>query len=173
MVAVEDPRPPGGGARELDRALNGLGARVGEDHPLYARVCPLHQFLGQHAGKEGAVHLHQVRQVGVERIVQRLHDGGMAAAEGEHPEARQEVQVALPLFVDEVAALPPHVEPVELNGAEHPAELRVDVLGMEGEILALVLVQHLVQVKGHAGCSKRPSPLVGRLRLVGPVYTTG
>ena len=97
VVAVEDAGPLGGGAGELDRALDRLGARVGEEDPLDAGVRPLDQLFGQDAGQEGAVHLHEVGQVGVERVVERLHDGRMAPAEGEDAEAGEEVEVPITL----------------------------------------------------------------------------
>ena len=108
------------------------------------------QLLGQDAGQEGAVHLHEVREIGVEGVVQRLDDGRMAPTEGEDPEPGQKVEVTVPCVVDEIAALALDVEAVELESAEHPGQLGVDVLGVEGEVLALALVQHLLQIKGHA-----------------------
>ena len=115
--------------------LDGLGAGVGEEDPLDPGVRPGHELLGQDAGQQGAVHLHEVGQVGVEGVVQGLDDGRVAAAEGEHAEPGQEVEVAVALVVDEIAALALDVEAVELERAEHPGHLGVDVLGMEGEVL--------------------------------------
>ena len=154
VVAVEDARPLRRGADELDRTLDRLGARVGEEDPLDAGMGPLDQLLGQDAGQERTVHLHEVGQVGVERVVQRLDDGRVAPAQGEHPEAGEEVEVPLPLVVDEVAALALLEEAAELDGAEDPRQLRVDVLRMEAEILALAILQHLLQFKGHAAGSR-------------------
>ena len=154
VVAVEDARALRGGPGELDGALDRLGPGVGEEHPLDPRVRPGHQLLGQDAREQGAVHLHEVGQVGVEGVVERTNDRWMAPSEGEHPEAGQEVEVAIPLVVDEVAALALLVEPVELDLAEDPGELGVDVLRVEGEVLTLALVQHLLQIKGHAEGSR-------------------
>ncbi len=75
---------------------------------------------------------------------------GMTPAEGEDAEPGEEVEVALPLVVDEVAALALLEEAVELDGAEDTRQLRVDVLRMEAEVLALPILQHLLQFKGHA-----------------------
>ena len=94
-------------------------------------VGPLDQLLGQEPGQERAVHLHEVGQVGVERVVERLDDAGWPRPEGEDPEAGEEVEVALPFVVDEVAALAPLEEAVELDGAEDTRQLRVDVLRVE------------------------------------------
>ena len=71
-------------------------------------------------GSRAAVHLHEVGQVGVEGVVQRPNDGRMAPPEGEDAEAGQEVEVPVPLVVDEVAALPLLVEAVELDRARGP-----------------------------------------------------
>jgi hypothetical protein len=99
------------------------------------------------AREEGAVHLHEVREVGVESGVERLHDGGMPPAQGEDPQPGQEIEVSVPFVVDEMATLAPDVEAVELENAEHPGQLGIDVLGVEGEVLALAFVQHLLEIK--------------------------
>ena len=165
VVAVEDAGPLRGGPGELDRALDGLGARVGEDDPLDSGVRAGHQLLGQDAREERTVHLHEVREVGVEGVVQRLDDGRVPPAEGEDAEAGQKVQVSVPFVVDEVTTLALDVEAVELQGSQHPGQLRVHVLGVEGEVLALTLVQHLLQIKRHAVGSRGRAP-GGRDRLV-------
>jgi hypothetical protein len=87
----------------------------------------------------------------------------MAPPEGEHTEPGQKVQVAVPFVVDEVAALALDLEAVELDLSQHPGQLRVDVLRVEGEILARALVQHLLQIKGHAMGSRSNS---GRWRQI-------
>ena len=150
VVAVEDAGPLRGGPGEFDRALDRLCARVGEEDPLDSRVRAGHELLGQDAGQERAVHLHEVREVGVEGVVQRLHDRRMPRPEGEDAEPGQEVEVPVPFVVDEVATLTLVVEAVELEGAQHPGQLGIDVLGVESEVLALAFVQHLIQIKGHA-----------------------
>ena len=76
VVGVDDPGPTGGVPGELDGRLDGLGPRVGEEHPLDAVMAAGHQRLGQEAGQQGAVHLDQVGQVGVDGLVQRLLDPG-------------------------------------------------------------------------------------------------
>src|ERR1700733_5693894 len=99
--------------------------------------------------------------------MQRLNDCWMAPPEREHAEAGQEVQIPVPLVVNEVAALPLHVETIELDLTENPRELRVDVPRVEGEVLAPALVQHLLQIKGHAVGSR--GSLSGRWRQVSGV----
>ena len=78
-------------------ALDRLGARVGEEHPLDPGMRPGDELLGQHAREQGTVHLHQVGQVGIERVVERLDDGRMAPPEGEDAEPREEVEIAVSL----------------------------------------------------------------------------
>ena len=120
VVAIEDAGALRGRPGELDGALDCLCSGVGEEHPLDPRVRPGDQLLGQDAREEGAVHLHEVGQVGIERVVQRTNDCWMAPSEGEHPEAGEEVQVPVPLVVDEVAAFALLVEAIELDLAEDP-----------------------------------------------------
>src|ERR1700733_14530232 len=99
--------------------------------------------------------------------MQRLNDCWMAPPEREHAEAGQEVEIPVPLVVDEVAALPLHVEPIELDLTENPGELGVDVLRVEREVLSSPLFQHLLQIKGHAAGSR--GSLSGRWRQVSGV----
>ena len=79
----------------LIAALDRLGAGVGEEDPLDARMSAGDQRLGQEAGQQGAVHLHQVGQVGIDRLVERLFDGRVGPAQREHAEAGQQVEVTL------------------------------------------------------------------------------
>jgi hypothetical protein len=141
MVAVEDPGAPGGVAGELDGRLDRLGPRIGEDDPLDAGMGPGHEFLGQQAGKQGAVQLGQVGKVGVERLVQRVLDAGVAPAQREHAEAGQQVQVPIAMIVDEHGALAAQVEPVEADGLQHLGHLGVHELGVELEVLTSMLLE--------------------------------
>jgi hypothetical protein len=106
----------GVGAGELDGSLNGLGSRVAEEHALDLGGTALDELLGQESGQQRAVHLHHVRQVRVDCLMQGVFDGGVAASEREDPESAQEVKVALARLVVEVAAFGAHVEPVHTEG---------------------------------------------------------
>ena len=169
VVAVDDPVALGGGPGELDGRLDGLGPRVGEEGALDAGVRPFHQRLGQEPGQQGAVHLDQVGQIGVEGLVDGPRHGGMGTAEGEDAEPGQEVEIAPALGVVEIAALAPHVVAVEPDRLEHPAHLRVHVLRLEGEVLPLAGAQNFGEVEGHQqapGCATR-------LRISGPHRRSG
>jgi hypothetical protein len=47
----------------------------------------------EQTGERWTIHLHQIRESAVDRILQRLLDRGMASAECEHPESGEEVEV--------------------------------------------------------------------------------
>ena len=137
MVGEEDAVAARGGPGELDRRLDGLGPRVAEVHPLDPRVAAFGQGLGQQARVEGAVDLGHGGEVEVDGVVQRLLDHGVAAPEGEDPEAAEHVEHASALVVVEVAALAPHVGPVEAERGQHPWKLGVQVGGVQLELPAL------------------------------------
>ena len=79
MRAVNDARPAGGAARELDRGFDGFGAGIGKKH-LVQIWDMLEQPFGQHAGKRGDVELHEIRQIGIEHAFQRMAQRRMVAA---------------------------------------------------------------------------------------------
>ena len=62
MLAIDDLGPPGGGAGELDRCLDRLGAGVAEEHFVEVRQAR-QQPLGQQARQQRDVHLHEARQI--------------------------------------------------------------------------------------------------------------
>ena len=96
---------------------------------------PGYQLLGQQARQQGAVHLHHVGQVQVDRLVQGCLDAGMAAAEGVNPESGQEVEVALPGCVVEVTAFAADVLSIEPDGLKRPGELAVQEPLVQREVL--------------------------------------
>ncbi len=65
MVAIDDARPAGRRAGELDRRLGRLGAGIGEEN-LVEIGHERQQSLGQHARQRRNIHLHQIGQFGVE-----------------------------------------------------------------------------------------------------------
>ena len=116
---------------------------------LDARVRPGDELLGQQARQQGAVHLDHVRQVEVERLVQRGLDRRVAAAEGVDAESGQEVEVALPGVVVEVAALAADVVTVEAERPERPGELGVHVPLVQGEVLPGPVRERPGNIEGH------------------------
>ena len=64
-----------------------------------------HQLLGEQPRQQRAVHLHHVRQVEVDGLVQRRLERRVAAAERVNPEAGKEIEVALALGVDRGSSL--------------------------------------------------------------------
>ena len=93
-------------ARELDRALVGLGAGVGEEHATAAaeqRVEPLGD-PGLHVVVIEVRHVQQRARL----IGDRVGDLGMRVTERRDREAREEVEVALALAVPEHRALTAH-----------------------------------------------------------------
>ena len=112
-------------------------------------MATLQHLAREHSGQERRVHLDEVRQVGVDRLVERLLQRRVAPAEGEHPEPGEEVEIAATFVVVEVGALGARVEAVEADRTENPHELGVDVPAVELEVLSLVACQHLIQIETH------------------------
>ncbi len=102
VVGVEDPRATCGLPGELDGRLDGLGTRVAEEHPVDVVPAPLHELFGQESRQESAVHLDHVREVKVDGLVERRLEGRMATPERVDTESREEVEISVPLRVEEV-----------------------------------------------------------------------
>ena len=77
----------------------------------------------------------------------------MRPAECEDAEATQEVEGSAALLIDQVAAFAADVEAIEPEGLEDPRQLWVEVLAMDGELLALVLAEHSSQIERHGAPS--------------------
>ena len=88
MRAVNDAGPAGGAARELDRGLDGFGARIGEEH-LVQIWDMFQQSFGEHAGERGDVELHKIWQVGVEHALQGMAQRRMIAANRKNAKSAQ------------------------------------------------------------------------------------
>ena len=73
--------------------------------------------------------------------MQRVLDHRMAAAQGEHPEAREEVEIPVTLVIDQVGALASHIVPVEPQGGQYLDQLGVHESGVEVETLTLMVLQ--------------------------------
>ena len=106
-----------------------------------------HQLLGQDPGQEGAVHLHHVRQVEIDGLVQCRLERRMASTEGVDAESGEEVEIPLALGVEEVAALAPDVEAIEPDRLEHPAQLVIQVLLMERVVLPVPLPEQFANIE--------------------------
>ena len=76
--------------------------------------------------------------------MQRVLDHRVGAPEGEDAEATEHVEVAIVLVVEEVAALAALVETVEAERRDDLGELRVEVLGVQGEVVAVSLFHQLL-----------------------------
>ena len=119
---------------------------------------PRDERLGEDSGEQRAVHLDHVRQVEVDRLVQRLLDRRVRAAERVDAEAGEQVEVFGPICVVEVAALAAHVEAVEADRLQHLRHQRVHVGAVKLEVLALAICQSTLQVERQpASFSDAPS----------------
>ena len=126
MTAIDEPRPAGGCAGELDGGFDRFGAGIGEEH-LLAIGNPRQQPLGKHAGERRHVHLHEIGQVGIEHALEHVAHRRMIAADREHAPPAQQVEVFRPVPVVEVLAAPRAKSDVIADGLEHPHHLLVEV----------------------------------------------
>ncbi len=148
LVAVEDARPAGGHAGELDGRLHRLGAGIAEKGALHARQAG-QQLLRQDAGQQRDVELHQPRQLCVQHLAQGRGHRGVVASQGEDAEAAQQVEVAAARHVVEVRALAAREVDVVAQSLQHAHQLRVQVLLVQGVLLALALGQDRGKIEGH------------------------
>ena len=96
-----------------------------------------HQLLGQQPGQERAVHLHHVRQVEVDRLVEGGLERGVAPSEGVDAESGEEIEIAFTLGVEEVRPFAPDVEVIEADRLEYPRQLVVQVLVVQFVVFAM------------------------------------
>ncbi len=127
VVGEQDSRATGRAAGELEHRLDRLGSAVREEASVPVVGHAGDERFGEQPRERWAVHLHEVRQVGVHRILERLLDHGMAPAEGEHAEPGEEVEVRVAGAVEEIRALGPGPLAVEAGRAQHTRHLRVEV----------------------------------------------
>ena len=140
VAAIHDAAAPGRGARELDRRLDRLRAGIGEEHLVEMRH-EREQPLGQNAGERRDVHLHEIRQVGVEHALQRRANRRMIAADREHAEAAQQVEIAVALAVVEVLAASLAKADIIADRPQHPDHLLVEAAAMQAEALGFVALE--------------------------------
>jgi hypothetical protein len=150
VIAVHEARTTRVVARELDRRLDGLGARVGEEHLVETARRGREQPLGEDPRERRDVHLHEARQLALEHLAQRGDERRVVAADREHAEARQQVEILLALVVVEIGTVRAHVVAVEADRLEHAHVLRVQVALVEIELLALALANQLQDALGHS-----------------------
>src|ERR1043166_8831696 len=150
MAAIGDAGAAGRGARELDGGLDRLRARIGEEDLVEMRH-QVEQPVGQDAGERRDVHLHEIRQVGVERALQRSADFRMVAAECEYPEAAQEVEILPVRAVVEI--LPASLAKTDIisDGLENTDHLLVEASLMQAEAVGFVGLEQ----RSHVGAKTR------------------
>ena len=149
MFAIDDPGPPGRRTGELDGRLDRFRAGIGKEH-LVEIGHPLQEPLGQNSGQHRHVELHQVGQVAVEHAFERLAHVRMIAADREHAEAAEQVQIAGALAVVEIGALAAAEADVIADGAQDPHHLLVEMAAVQPVAFGLALVMQGGDIVGHA-----------------------
>src|SRR5205085_9417434 len=117
VLAIDDRRTARRTARELDRGLHAFGARAREMHALERLGCALLELLREQSRQQRRIELHQARIIGCDEVGERLAHVGMIAADGEHTEARVEIEISRALDIPQVRSLSTHVTAVETNRA--------------------------------------------------------
>ena len=148
MLAEQDALPAGGGAAELHRRFDRLGAGIAEEQLFHAGEAR-QQALGEQAAQQRDVHLHQVRQLGCQGLLQGADHRRMVAPDREDAEAAQQVEIAIALLVVEIGAEAPGVVAVEADGAQHADHLRIQIAVVELVFLRRPFGQELVDVDRH------------------------
>ncbi len=126
VLQGDDPGAAGRRASHLQRGLDGFGARAREQHPLQPAGQPCEQRLGKLARERRYAELHRAGRLALQRLHERGPHPGVVAADGEHPEAAEQVEEAVPLVVDQLRVGRADPAPVETDRAQHAYKLRVD-----------------------------------------------
>ena len=154
MAAIGDAGAARRGARELDRGLDRLGAGIGEEHLVEMRH-QIEQPVGQDAGERRDVHLHEVGQVGVERALQRGADRRVVAAEREHAEAAQQVEILPVRAVVEILSASLAKTDIISDGLENTDHLLVEALLVQAEAVGFVGLEQRGNVGAKTGIKTR------------------
>ena len=85
------------------------------------------QPLGQDAGERRHIHLDEIGQVAVEHVLERVAHMRMVAAEREHAEAAQQVEIAGVGVVKKILAPAGREADVEADGLQHPHHLFIQM----------------------------------------------
>ena len=117
LLDRDEPRAPRRGAREFDRTLHRLGARVAKEHRVQMRRQFFQQRLREQPAEQRAIHLHHVRQIHLQHVADRLLHGGMIAPDVEDAVAAEKVEVVVPVEVVEVAPARLRVHVIETDDA--------------------------------------------------------
>ena len=123
-------------AGELDRRLDRLRAGIGEEHLV--RCGTSASSRSARARQASNVHLHEVRQIGIEHAFQRGTNRRMIAAEREHTESAQQVEIAVIVPVVEVLAASLAKADVIADRPQDADHLLVETPGMQAKALGFV-----------------------------------
>ena len=126
VLGRDDARPLRRGAAELDRRLDRLGAGVREEDAVDRGGQPLDERLREPRGDRRDAELHRVRRLRLQVLDQRRLDARVVAADREHAEAAEQVEVLGAVRVGEVRAVRARPALVEADRPQHADELRVD-----------------------------------------------
>ena len=158
LAGVEQTRATGRALGELDRGLDALGARVGEEHVVQATTDAGLEFAREHGGQRRNLELHHRRQLERQGILQRPDNRRVIPAKVADGVSSEEVKVPIALGIPEVGTLGPHVLPVEADRAQDGREPGVHVFGELAGALAPFPGEQCLQVKLHPRqASTRPA----------------
>ncbi len=137
VTAIDDAGPAGRGARELDRGLDQLRAGVCKEHLVEMRN-EREQPLGQNSGKRRDIHLHEVRQVGIERALERRANRRVVAAERKDTKSAQQIEIALVLAIIEVLPASLAKSYIIADRPQHTDHLLIETARMQAKSLSFV-----------------------------------
>ena len=164
VTAIDNSRAAGRDTGKFDRRLDGLGPGIGEEHLVQIRHKP-QQALGQNAGENRYVHLHEIGQFAVEHGIESVANCRMITPDGEHTPPAQKVEILRALLVVQILPDAALVSLIEPNGPEHMDHLLVEMARVQLVSLDFPLGDELSDVKTHASAQLSlvfPSAIPGR-----------
>jgi hypothetical protein len=114
-------------ARELDRGLDRLRARVAEEHLLEPGRHLRDEALGEQAREHRDVHLHQVREPTVQHVREHLDHLRVIPSEREDAPAGEQIEILVALRVEEVRPARFGVGDVVADRLQHLHDLPVQI----------------------------------------------
>lgn len=147
--------------RELHRRLDCLGAGIAEEYSRQVADAA-REVLGEEPREKGDIELHQVRQLGVEHVLERPADRRMIAAEGEDSEPAQKIEIAMAVAVEEISAFGARKVGIETDRLQDARQLRVQVAIEEEALFPCPFRDELPQIEGHATPCEGKGLILGR-----------
>ena len=124
------------------------------------------EALGQDTGEGGDVQLNKIGKVPVEQLLERIAHGRVITTDCEHAPAAQQVEILLPLTIEQVLTSASLIGPVESDRSQQSHHLFIEVAGMQAVTFLLPLGEEMGDVQAHGWRAlEEPQPFARKGRI--------